>query len=230
MNGMVMNGSYYSKSLSAERLERCYEVAPPRVQKYLEEEIRHVHESLRPGMKVLELGCGYGRVLRRLAESEDLLLIGIDISMPSLVLARRLFAGDRGISIAIMNALHLGFPDGVFDLVFCIQNGISAFHIDQRLMMREAVRVTKSGGAALFSTYADGFWEDRLEWFRVQAAYGLIGEIDEIRTGNGVIVCKDGFRATTLLPDQFAFLTEGLGSSACVRTVDDSSLFCEIKV
>ena len=33
------SGAYYSDRLNAERLRRCYEVAPPRVQRYLEAEI-----------------------------------------------------------------------------------------------------------------------------------------------------------------------------------------------
>jgi len=34
--------SYYSDHLSAERLRRCYEIAPLRVQQYFEAEIQHV--------------------------------------------------------------------------------------------------------------------------------------------------------------------------------------------
>src|SRR5947209_3540059 len=45
--------------------------------------------------------------------------------------------------------------------------------------------------------YTPQFWEHRLEWFEIQAAHHLIGEIDYQTTGNGTIVCKDGFRATT---------------------------------
>lgn len=225
-----MHGSYYSETLSAGRLELCYEVAPPRVQEYLEAEIRHVHEALRPGMKVLELGCGYGRVLRSLAGSDAVFPVGIDISLQSLLLAAGLQACDSRISLAAMDALDLGFKDDAFDLVACVQNGISVFGIDKRLLISEAVRVTKPGGAVLISTYAEEFWEDRLEWFRIQASYGLIGEIDEIRTGNGVIACKDGFSAGTLPKDEFARLAESLGLSARLRTVDNSSLFCEIRV
>jgi 2-polyprenyl-6-hydroxyphenyl methylase/3-demethylubiquinone-9 3-methyltransferase len=36
-----------------------------------------------------------------------------------------------------------------------------------------------------------------LEWFEIQSAHHLIGEIDYQAAGNEMIVCKDGFRATT---------------------------------
>jgi 2-polyprenyl-6-hydroxyphenyl methylase/3-demethylubiquinone-9 3-methyltransferase len=99
--------------------------------------------------------------------------------------------------LAGMDAVRLAFGDALFDLVICIQNGISAFKVDQEKLIREAVRVTRQGGRALFSSYAERFWDDRLEWFEIQARHGLIGEIDHDKTGRGIIVGKDGFRATT---------------------------------
>ena len=77
--------------------------------------------------------------------------------------------------------------------------------------MTEAVRVTRDGGICLFSSYSDRFWDHRLEWFKIQSEKGLLGEIDWERTGNGIIVCKDGFEATTFSEDDFRTLTSSLG-------------------
>jgi len=96
--------------------------------------------------------------------------------------------------------------------------------------MREAVRLTRSGGLVLFSSYSARFWEARLEWFEAQAAHGLIGEIDREATRDGVIVCKDGFRAVTVDGEGFRRLVEPLGLVPCIVEVDGSSLFCEISV
>ncbi len=218
---------YYSDKLSAERLKRCYEIAPPRVRQYLNAEIEHVLTKLHSGHRVLELGCGYGRVIEALAVKARL-VVGIDTSFPSLFLANRM-PGSRGhCCFAQMDAVRLGFPDRVFDAVACIQNGISAFHVDQRALVREAVRITKTGGVALFSSYAEKFWDHRIQWFQLQSEAGLLGQIDFERTGNGVIACKDGFTATTVGPEQFATLTTGLGADVRIVEVDESSLFCEI--
>ena len=88
----------------------------------------------------------------------------------------------------------------------------------------------KIGGIVLFSSYSERFWDDRLQWFRIQAEHGLIGEIDEKLSSNGVIVCKDGFRATTIGPDDFIELTSDLNVTPKIIEVDGSSLFCEIFV
>jgi 2-polyprenyl-6-hydroxyphenyl methylase/3-demethylubiquinone-9 3-methyltransferase len=219
--------SYYKDSLSGERLKRVYEIAPPRVRRYLEEEAGHVVELAPPGAAILELGCGYGRVLPCLA-AKARAVIGIDTSCENLKMGRRDLEGLRNCGLICMDAALLGFKDRYFDCVVCIQNGISAFHVEKRALVREAVRVTRPGGLAVFSTYSESFWYDRLEWFELQAREGLIGEIDHEKTGNGAIVCKDGFTATTVSPDGFRALTQDLDAEVNLIEVDRSSLFCEI--
>jgi len=218
---------YYSKKLSAERLRQVYDLAPARAKQYLEAEIRFVLEKINPGDQVLELGCGYGRVLARMAEKTER-VIGIDTSLDSLVMARA--SGDirKTVMLLTTDAATLGFRDDCFDVVACVQNGISAFKVDRELLMREALRVTRPGGRVLFSSYAEAFWPDRLDWFRIQADHGLLGEIDEEATGNGVIVCKDGFRATTIGPEDFKALTSKIAVIPRITEVDGSSIFCEI--
>jgi len=97
-------------------------------------------------------------------------------------------------------------------------------------LVRESLRVTKPGGTVLFSSYSDRFWEDRLHWFQLQSEAGLLGEIDHEKTGDGVIVCKDGFTATTVEPEEFFSLVEGIDIDTRIVEVDKSSLFCEITV
>ena len=220
-----MTQDYYAKKLSAERLRKVYEVASPRVRQYLEEEIRFVLDRIEPDARVLELGCGYGRVLEKLRAGTKR-IVGIDTSWESLKMAAE--EGRAGSSLLLMNAAYLGLGSETLDLVACIQNGISAFKVDPLGLMREALRVTRAGGRVLFSSYSEKFWPHRLEWFREQARNRLLGEIDEETTGNGVIVCKDGFRATTFSPDDFHALASRLGVTAEIFEVDESSIFCEI--
>jgi len=228
MNNIEISG-YYSQKLSAEKLQLCYEIATPRVKRYLEAEIEFVLEKTRPASMILELGCGYGRVLRKLA-TKARTVIGIDTSQSSLLLARNMYMDTPFHHLCEMNAVELGFRDRQFDMVICIQNGISAFKVNQRELIKETIRVTRSGGIALFSSYSERFWEARLEWFQIQANYGLIGEIDYHATGDGVIVCKDGFRASTIGPEEFISLTSGLNIVPKISEVDGSSIFCEIPV
>ena len=224
-----MTGDYYTTKLSSNRLKQCYDVAPERVAQYLEAEIGHVLTLIEPGMYVLELGCGYGRVLERLL-GIDCTVVGIDTSKDSLALANASLRGNPLCYLSQMNAKSLAFRDSSFDMTVCIQNGISAFKVEPRELVLEAVRVTRNQGKCLFSSYSDKFWEHRLEWFKVQSERGLLGEIDWDKTGDGVIVCKDGFRATTFQEQDFQKLTTSLGLDASTIEIDRSSVFCEIEV
>ena len=102
-----------------------------------------------------------------------------------------------------MEADHLEIGDDTFDLVLGVQNSICACKVEPEQLLLEAVRVTKPGGKVILTSYAAQFWPHRLEWFRTQADHGLLGEIDDAATGDGVIMCTDGFRATTFSLDDF---------------------------
>jgi len=236
--------AYYEKKLSGERMRECYRIAPPRVRQYLDAEIAHVLERLRSrgsggsrgavlerGSRavVLELGCAYGRVMTELAKVADR-VVGIDTASGSLRLGRELVGSGSRYEFLEMDAVRMAFPDGCFDAVVCIQNGICAFNVDKVRLVREAVRVTRPCGIVLFSSYAGRFWDHRLEWFRVQSEAGLLGEIDEERTRDGVIVCKDGFSSGMMTPSDFRELCAGLDLDCTITGVDNSSTFCEINV
>jgi len=220
---------YYEAKLSGEGLRQCYEIAPPRVRQYLEAEIRFVLDRLEPADAILELGCGYGRVAIRLAETAKR-VVGIDTSCESLDLARRIAGSGSRCEFLEMNAVDLAFPAGEFDAVVCVQNGICAFGVDQAQLIGEALRVTRPKGRLLFSTYSQAFWPHRLAWFEAQAEAGLVGEIDYDATGDGVIVCKDGFKVDTLTPKALRSLCASLGLSGRITEVDGSSVLCEVIV
>lgn len=217
---------YYTEKLSGERLRAAYDVAPPRARRYLEAEIDHIDRRAPAAGSVLELGCGYGRILARLAR-EGRTLIGVDTSEESLRDARRLLDGSApgGARLACMDAAKLGFADRSVDFVFCAQNGVSAFRVEAGRLVEEAARVTRPGGTVLFSSYADDFWDGRLEWFRAQAAAGLVGEIDEAATKDGLIVCRDGLRLGRFGPAEFAALKAPGAAPPEVVTVGASIVF-----
>lgn len=218
--------AYYDERLSGERLRRCYDIAPPRVQQYLQAEVDHTVGRIRGAGDVLELGCGYGRVAFALAGVADH-VVGIDTAPESIDLARRLAGAGSRCEFLVMDATATSFPDASFDVVVCVQNGICAFGVDRAALVCEAARVCRAGGRVLFSSYADEFWPHRLEWFEAQAAQGLVGEVDHAATGGGVIVCRDGFRAGRMRPEDFETLWREVGLVPVVTVVDGSSVFCQ---
>ncbi len=220
--------SYYYKNLNTNKLQRCYAIAPLRIQQLLKAETETVLAKLSSNDKVLDLGCGYGRVAVELAKKSKE-VVGIDISADNIELAKKLHHQITNLHFYTMNAVALDFPDNTFDVTICIQNGISAFREDPYRLLTEAIRVTKKGGLILFSTYSDKIWQERLHWFQMQADEQLLGEIDYEQTKEGTIVCKDGFKATTCSENDFLQIASKCNVPATLYEVDNSTLFCEMK-
>jgi 2-polyprenyl-6-hydroxyphenyl methylase/3-demethylubiquinone-9 3-methyltransferase len=223
-----MNGdAYYRDRLSASKLLKCYEIAPPRIRQYLEAEAQFVVSNVQCADAVLELGCGYGRVLKAVAPYVST-IVGNDISRGSLHLAKSYMKPYGNYRLVQTDACNMGFRSCTFDAVFCIQNGISAFKADPKHIIEESIRVTKNNGLILFSSYSPSIWKERLDWFRKQSEAGLIGEIDEHKTHDGTIACKDGFTATTFSSSEFIKLFAEAGQDASIIEVDNSSIFCKV--
>ncbi len=219
--------SYYDQKLAAERLVRVYDLATPRIKQYLQMEIETVTSRIKSGDDVLELGCGYGRALKPMVSSGGS-LFGIDLSLPSLKLAREYCGHSDPIHFTATIAGSLALADEGFDVVFGIQNGISAFKEDRLTIISESLRVLIPGGRLLLSSYSEKIWDERLHWFELQYRAGLMGAIDYTRTGDGKIICTDGFTADTIDREEFLSLAGQFHHSFNLFEVDDSSLFLEI--
>ncbi|MBU2631151.1 MAG: class I SAM-dependent methyltransferase [Proteobacteria bacterium] len=110
--------NYYNKYLHGENLEKCYSLAPLRVKRYLLEEINHVLSRLKSEQSVLELGCGYGRILFQLADHVTS-ITGIDVSKHNIEYAMKLNR-KKNCSCQVMNAMALAFKNNMFDRVLCL--------------------------------------------------------------------------------------------------------------
>lgn len=215
--------NYYQDSLNASKLFQVYDTAYPRVLQYLAAEIDFVRGLLRGGERVLEVGAGYGRILRQLADHAAS-LTGVDISPETVALGTEYLADRPNCALQVMDAHALPYREE-FDMVLCLQNGLSALGGDPVALIRRCLEALAPGGTALFSSYSPRFWPDRLRWFLEQAEKGLIGEIDPDKTGDGVITGIDGFRAVTFAPEALEELGAASGCKYRVQEVDGSSLF-----
>ena len=100
-------------------------------------EVKSIVDLVR-GKAVLEVGCGTGLILSRLAPIASH-LTGVDLSAGMLEKAR-----GRGLAVVQANALTLPFPDASFDVAVSFK--VLAHIEDIRGAVSEMCRVVKPGG------------------------------------------------------------------------------------
>jgi ubiquinone/menaquinone biosynthesis C-methylase UbiE len=115
------------------------------------------------GARVLDLGCGNGTKISRLADRFD--LVGVDISARQLELAR---AAASGASFIQADFAELEFPAEAFDAVTALYSIVHVPRSEQPDLLGRIMRWLKPGGLFLASMSHVG-GEDRTdEWLGVE--------------------------------------------------------------
>jgi 2-polyprenyl-3-methyl-5-hydroxy-6-metoxy-1,4-benzoquinol methylase len=219
----MMDNNYYAQKLNSQKLFMVYETKIPRIKQYLDAEISFVRGNLRGSERILELGAGYGRIVKELAGNCKS-IVGIDISDESVSLGKEYLKDSLNAKIMTMDVHNLTLEEK-FDVILCLQNGLSAMKVKSSDLIEKIMGMVVSGGKVYFSTYSEKFWEYRLMWFKEQAEKGLLGELDLDKTKDGIITCKDGFKAVTHTLEDLKTIGYLSGHEYEIHEVDESSVF-----
>ena len=101
---------------------------------------------LKPGMTVLELGCGTGSFTRELARS-GAEVVAIDVS-PELFEIANANCSAPNVQYQIQNAYALSYSEGAFDSIVCSS---VLHHLEIKEALQEIYRVLKPGCAIYFT-------------------------------------------------------------------------------
>jgi ubiquinone/menaquinone biosynthesis C-methylase UbiE len=129
------------------------------------------------GMRVLDLGCGRGEIVRHVARL-GAQSFGIDYSQAAVNLSRRVMEREPAGSLyglAQSDAKRLPFRDNVFDrvLLFDVVEHLHPWELD--LCLREVLRALKPGGQIVVHT-APNRWYDLYAYPLVRQVRRLMGQ------------------------------------------------------
>ena len=146
---------------------------PPKDKDFLQAKADFVHEMVRwgglsklpKGTKVLDVGCGIGGSSRILAKEYGFDVTGITISPQQVQRAQELTSEGISARFQVDDAMAMSFPEGSFDVVWCIEAGP---HMpDKAVFAKELMRVLKPGGTLVVADWNQrdnrtiplNFWE-----------------------------------------------------------------------
>ena len=131
-----------------------------------------------PGMRVLDVGCGRGEILRHCARL-GALVHGVDYAPVAARMARRLAMNDErtrdAVGVYLADAKWLPFPASSFDrvLMFDLVEHLHPWELNRAL--GEARRVLRPGGLLIIHT-APNAWYDRYAYLLVRLVRTLMGQ------------------------------------------------------
>jgi len=121
-----------------------------RTRQFPSDEIKALVSDLRPGEKVLDIGCSSGRLFSAVRDKK-VDYLGIDSSKEEIAIAKKNYPEGN---FQIADALNLAFPDNSFDKVYSIA---VLHHIPSKGLrlqfLREARRVLKAGGKLILRVW-----------------------------------------------------------------------------
>jgi ubiquinone/menaquinone biosynthesis C-methylase UbiE len=111
--------------------------------------------NLKPGQRLLDLGCGNGAAAIRAATTLSLEAVGVDVDADQIAAAKVDPARPAGATFLVADATALPFHDGEFDLVYTNK---TTHHIrDWQRAISEMARVLKPGGKLVYSDFVAPF-------------------------------------------------------------------------
>ncbi|OHA79776.1 MAG: hypothetical protein A2675_04180 [Candidatus Yonathbacteria bacterium RIFCSPHIGHO2_01_FULL_51_10] len=173
---------------------------PLPIQKFLDEEIKFISRHVKQGSKILEVGCGYGRLLNILAEKADK-IVGIDFSEPLLEKAHESFKNRKNVELWFMDAQKMSFEDESFDYVLCLDATFGNMPGIEEKVLNEMKRVTKDTGEVVISVFSENAKDAQLENYH---RIGLTG----IKDDGAAVTSKEGFYSRRFTKKQLQELFE----------------------
>jgi SAM-dependent methyltransferase len=129
----------------------------PRLRRFLT-----VDDRNRPTARVLEIGCGFGRITEYLRRSAAR-TTAVDLTPRCIEACRERFAGDPSVTVLQTSGASLdGIDDGSIDLAFSWDSLVNTSQAAVNGYLRELARVLSPAGAAVLHCSNLGAYADRL--------------------------------------------------------------------
>lgn len=173
----MSNDDVYAAGLLKRALDPATQ--PPGIQAFLRAEIDLLHQLVKEGMRVLDLGCGTGRHLILL---RDRLRLGLGVDYERTYIADAVRAGAPPLHFIIGDATAVPVA-AAFDFAVCLTNTWGTMS-DKAGVLREMRRLAPKPHTRLLSVFSETSVASRTEWYR-RLGHAVVEETGEYLVTDG---------------------------------------------
>ncbi len=136
----------------------------PAFKKIFRDEKNYLDSHVRKNSKVLEVGCGDGRILNDIIHLTKN-LTGIDHDIKAVEAAKTNFKNVPEVKIILVEAKEMPFKDNEFDTLTCMLN-LANFGANKVKILKEMRRVLKPNGKIVMSVYSEDAFQERMKLYK----------------------------------------------------------------
>ena len=164
-------------------------------------DIECIKRFVKPGRNVLEVGCGYGRLLFPLSEKSSK-VVGIDFSKKELSQAKRNFRKIKNVKFYYMNATKIHFGKLKFDYVLLMNNALGNMPGIEKKVIGQMIKAAKNGGRIFIRVFSEKAKTAQLKNYKKLGMKGIINLGNAYKT-------KEGFYSRRFTISEINELFEG---------------------
>jgi len=161
---------------------------PPKILKiFFDGDIAFIKNQKGKSEKILEVGCGFGRLLPYLSLLSKR-VIGIDFSPEQIKNSAKIIKKRSNIQTMLMRAEKMRFKNNSFDCSLCLNNSLGNMPEIEMQVVREMKRVTKKSGKIIMRVFANNKQVKQAQ-FNNYKRLGFTG----IRNKGRAVITNEGF-------------------------------------
>lgn len=191
----------------------------PEIKEWFSKEIQFLKENIKPDSKILDVGCGFGRHMKILANfSKE--VVGIDDNDNMIKKAKDRFSNFKNVKLFLQNAQKLNFEDEYFDYVICMTNTFGNVLKTKINVLKEMKRVCRKGGKIIISVYSDKSFKIR------KKSYEKIG-LHITKVEDRIVYTKEGLISEYFTEQQLEKIFNLAGLKVKIIKPNSISYICE---
>lgn len=206
----------FSKSF----FDKWIKEASPEILNWHKKENEFLKKIIKKNSAVLDIGCGFGRHIKILAEFCRK-VFGVDNNKTMLEKAKENLAGINNTEVYLENAQKLHFDNNFFDYIVCMTNTFGTFLENKTRILKEIKRVLKKNGKIIISVYSEKATDIRIE------SYKRVGiHIEKVK--NGKVYFKDGHITEEFSKEQLKEIFNSVGLKSKIIELTPISYMCVV--